>query len=171
MVQQPDPPEGPPHGVCADYHQVLLFPTRFAAYVPTEHQSRSLGHSAPGQRGWVSTRAISHVIVLGVAGRSSDVVEDLDRAMQLALADDEARGVVCDLSALLEGVEPAAVEVVATAGRYVRDWPGIPVAVACRDPHLREALHVHPLGVHLIVTESLFSAISAVLATPTLSVE
>jgi hypothetical protein len=172
MVQRSDPHEMPSDRVCPDSdHQVLLFPTRFAAYVPTDHQARSAGSSATGQRGWVSTRAISHVIVLGVAGRSSDVVEDLDRAMQLALADDEARGVVCDLSAVLEGVEPVAVEVVARAGRHVRDWPGIPVGVACPDPHVREALHAHPLGVHLIVTESLFSAISTVLATPTLTVE
>jgi hypothetical protein len=108
------------------------------------------------------------VVVLGVAGRLSDVVEDLDRAMQLALAD-EPPGVVCDLSALSEGlagVERVAVEVLATAGRHVRDWPGIPVGVACPDPQVREALHAHPLGRYLIVTESLFSAISTVLATP-----
>src|SRR5450631_4382309 len=166
MVQRPGPHKAPPREARADSdHQVLLFPTRFAAYVPTDHQARPAGRAGAGQRGWVSTRAISHVIVLGVAGRSSDVVEDLDRALQMALADDEARGVVCDLSAVLEDVEPVAVEVVATAGQYVRDWPGIPVGVACPDSHVREALNAHPLGVHLIVTESLFSAISAVLAT------
>ena len=109
-------------------------------------------------------------MVLEVAGRLSDVVEDLDRAIQLALADGP-RGVVCDLSNVLEGAEPVAVEVLATAGRHVRDWPGIPVAVACTDPQVREALAAHPLGGHLIVTASLFSAVSAVLATPTLTVE
>jgi len=108
-------------------------------------------------------------VVLGVAGRLSDVVEDLDRTMQLALAD-EPPGVVCDLSAVREGGERAAVEVLATAGRHVRDWPGIPVGVACPDPQVREALRAHPLGRYLIVTESLFSAISAVLATPAPSV-
>jgi len=106
------------------------------------------------------------VVVLGVAGRLSDVVADLDRAMQLALAD-EPPGVVCDLSAVREGFEWVAVEVLATAGRHVRDWPGIPVGVACPDPQVREALRAHPLGRYLVVTESLFSAISAVLATPT----
>jgi len=90
--------------------------------------------------------------------------------MQLALADGP-RGVVCDLTAALEGVDPAAFEVLATAGRHVRDWPGIPVGVACPDPQVRDALRAHPLGVHLIVTESLFSAVSAVLATPALTVE
>jgi hypothetical protein len=110
------------------------------------------------------------VTVLEGAGRLSDVVEDLDRAMQLALAD-EPRGVVCDLSAVPGGFEPVAVEVLATAGRHARDWPGIPVGVACPDPQVREALRAHPLGRHLIITESMFSALSAVLATPTLTVE
>jgi hypothetical protein len=70
-----------------------------------------------------------------------------------------------------DGVGPVAVEVLASAGRHGRDWPGIPVAVACPDPRVRAALRAHPLGVHLIVTESLFSAVSAVLATPTVAVE
>jgi hypothetical protein len=43
--------------------------------------------------------------------------------------------------------------------------------MACPDAQVREALRAHPLGVHLIVTESLFLAVSAVLATPTLSAE
>jgi hypothetical protein len=110
------------------------------------------------------------VAVLKAAGRLSEVVDDLDHAIQLALADGP-RGVVCDLSAVLKGAEPVAVEVLATAGRYVRDWPGIPLAVACPDPQVREALRAHPLGGHLIVTESLFAALSAVLATPTLAIQ
>jgi hypothetical protein len=67
--------------------------------------------------------------------------------------------------------EASAIEILATAGRHVRDWPGISVAVACRDPRLREALRAHPLGGHLIVTASLFSAVSAVLATASLTVQ
>ena len=57
------------------------------------------------------------------------------------------------------------------AGRHVRDWPGIPVAVACPDPRVREALSAHPLGRHLIVTASVPLAISAVLATATPVIE
>jgi hypothetical protein len=45
------------------------------------------------------------------------------------------------------------------------------VAVACLDPRVRAALAAHPLGGHLIVTESVFCAVSAVLATPTPAVE
>jgi hypothetical protein len=94
----------------------------------------------------------------------------LDRAIQLALADGP-RGVVCDLSGVLEGAEMVAIEVLAMAGRHVRDWAGTPVAVACPDPNVRKGLRAHPLGAHLIVTESTFSAVSAVLSTPTLAVE
>jgi len=118
----------------------------------------------------VRTHVVGHVVVLEVAGRLSDVVEDLDLAIQLALADGP-RGVACDLSAVFERAQPGAVEVLATAGRHVRDWPAIPVAVACQDPRVRAALAAHPLGGHLIVTTSVLSAVAAVLATPTPAVE
>jgi len=110
------------------------------------------------------------VVVLEVAGRLGDAVDDLDRAIRLALAD-RPRGVVCDLSAVPEGADPAVVRVLATAGRHVRDWPGIPVAVACPDPQVRGGLSAHPQGVHLIVAESMFTAVSAVLATPITDVD
>jgi len=79
--------------------------------------------------------------------------------------------VVCDLSAAREGNESVAVEMLATAGSHVRNWPAIPVVVACPDPQVRDALHAHPLGKHLIVAESLFCAVSAVLAAPAPTVE
>ena len=118
----------------------------------------------------VRTRVMRQVVVLDVAGRLRDVVDDLDRAIELALAEGP-RGVVCDLSAVLGGAEPGAVEVLAGLGRHVCNWPGIPVAVACPDPQVCETLAVHPVGGQLIVTASLFSAVSAVLATPAPAVE
>ena len=118
----------------------------------------------------VGTRAIREVVVLKVAGPFSDVVEDLDLAIQLALADGP-RGVVCDLSDVPREAEPGAVEWLALAGRHVRDWPGIPVAVACPDQRVREALSAHPLGRQLRVTTSVPLAVSGVLATPTPVVE
>ena len=140
MVQQPSSP----HDLSTDFdHHVVLFPTRYAPNVPAELPAQSAGRPATGPQVRVRRHAIRQVVVLEVAGRLSDVVEDLDRAIQLALADGP-RGVVCDLSAVLEGAEPVAVEVLATAGRHVRDWPGIPVAVACPDPRVREALRAHP---------------------------
>jgi hypothetical protein len=79
--------------------------------------------------------------------------------------------VVGDRSGVDEGADPVADEVLATAGRHLRDWPGIPVAVVCPDPIVCEAFRAHPLGGHLIVTTSLFSAMSEVPATPALAVE
>jgi len=125
----------------------------------------SAAHSAAVPQVSVTRRAKGRVVVLEVRGRLGDVADDLDRAIQLALAD-SPRGVLCDLSAVPEGADPGAVQLLATAGRHVRDWPGIPVAVACPDPRVREALSARPLGGHLIVTASMLQAVSAVLATP-----
>jgi hypothetical protein len=153
---------------------VGLYPTRYPAAqvadLPTQLPAKPTGHTASRRKVRARTRAICQVVVVEVAGPLSEVVEDLDRAIQLALADGP-RGVVCDLSGVFEGADLIAVEVLATAGRHVRDWPGIPIAVACPDPMVREALRAQPLGGHLIVTASLFSAVSEVLASPALAVE
>jgi hypothetical protein len=167
MVQQSSSPHDSSEGFD---HDVALFPTRSAARRPTKFPAQPVGRSAAGPKTRVRTHVIRQVVVLEVAGRLADVVEDLDRTVELALADGP-RGVVCDLSVVFEGAEADAVELLATAGRHVRDWPGIPVAVACPDPLVREALRAHHLGGHLIVTSSILPAVSAVLATPTLAVE
>ena len=146
------------------------FPAALAGDLPTQLPAKPIGRTAAPRKVRARTRAIRQVVVVEVAGPLSEVVEDLDRAIQQALGDGP-RGVVCDLSGVFEGADPVAVEVLATAGRHVRDWPGIPVAVACPDPVVREALRAHPLGGHLIVAASLFSAMSEVLATPALAVE
>jgi hypothetical protein len=151
-------------------HHVVLFPTRSAAHVMAGLPAKSTGPPITGPPQQVTSRVIGQLVVLDVAGRLNDVVQELDRAIQLALAEGP-RGVVCDLSAVLEGAEPAAVDMLATAGRHVRDWPGIPVAVACPDPRVRAALAADPLGGHLIVRASIRSAVSTVLATPTPAVE
>jgi hypothetical protein len=147
-----------------------LVPSQVAAESPAELPAQTITQGTASPRVRARKRAIREVAVVEVSGHLSEVVEELDRAVQLALAEGP-RGVVCDLSAVFEGADPIAVEVLAMAGRHVRDWPGIPVAVASADPKVREALAAHPLGGQLIVTASLFSAVTAVLATPTLAVE
>src|SRR5664280_602878 len=151
-------------------HHIVPFPTRSVPPESAEMAAQSAGGQATGPRARVRRRAAAQVTVLEVAGRLSDVVDELDQAIQLALAGGP-RGVVCDLTKTLAGAEPVAVGVVATAGRHVQDWPGIPVAVACPDPVVRQALRAHPLGGHLIVTESLTAAIASVLETPYLMVQ
>ena len=134
--------------------------------LPTiEFPARPASRSARGPQVGVRARVMGQVVVRDSVGRLRDVVEDLDHAIELALAEGP-RGVVCDLAAVLEGAEPGAVDVLAGLGRHVRDWPGIPVAVACPDPQVREVLAAHRVGGHLIVTASLLSAVSAVLAAP-----
>ena len=134
-----------------------------------------LALSSAGGTGFSSSvRVRRHVVrgvpVLAVPGRLTEAVDDLDLAVRHALADGP-RGVVCDLSAALEGAEPFAVESLAAIGRHVRDWPGVPVVVACPDPLVRDLLAEHPLGAHLIVTESLFTAVSVVLAAAAPAIE
>ena len=143
MVQQPSSP----HVLSTDFdHDVVMFPTQCAPNVPTEFPAQSAGRAATARQTRLRTHAIRQVVVLEVSARLPEVVEELDRAIQLALAEGP-RGVVCDLSGADDGADPGAVEMLAMAGRHVRDWPGIPVAVTCPDPQVREKLRAHPLGV------------------------
>jgi hypothetical protein len=174
MVQQPSDPYD--LHTDSDDH-VGPLPTQFATELPTQATARLTefpallaDRPATGSQVRVRAHAIRRVVVLEVAAPLSDVVLDLDLTIQLALAD-RPRGVVCDLTAVLAGAEPGAVEVLATAGRHVRDWPGVPVVVACPDPRVRAALAAHPLGRHLILTSSMLPALSAVLSTPTQAVK
>jgi len=172
MVMQPTIVPPPATG---SHHHVVLFPTRSVVPVLTEEPAatsaeRSPGRSFTGRQGRIRAHVIRAVAVVEVAGRLSDVAQDVDLAIGLALAEGP-RGVVCDLSGVLEGPETVVLEVLATAGRHVRDWPRVPVVVASPDPQVRETLRAHPLGRHLIVTASLFSAVTAVLATPTPDIE
>jgi hypothetical protein len=166
-VDQPSKPESLSKGV--DQHVVAL-PTRSPAHVATERPARLGSLQAADLKVGVKTHVIRGVVVLEVAGPLSDVVEDLCWEIQLALAE-EPRGVVCDLSGVLEGAEPGAVETLATAGRHLSDWSGIPLAVACPDPQVRAALTAHHMGGHLMVTTSVFCAVTMVLVTPTVVLE
>ena len=148
--------------------RVVLLPVREAPCAPAKIAAPAVVAAATVGQALPRTRVIREVAVIEAAGPLRDVIQELDRAIQLALAEGP-RGVVCDLSNVQEGTDPWALEMLATAGRHVRDWPGTPVAVACPDHRVREYLRAHPLGGHLILTASLFSAISEVLATPSIA--
>jgi len=156
--------------VCSPVGRPTRLPIRRAADLVTEPPARPIARTVTGRPVRVGKHAIREVVVVEVAGRLGQGVEELDRAIQLALAEGP-RGVVCDLSGVMEDTAATAVEVLAASGRHVRDWPGIPMAVVCPDPQVREGLEAHPLRGHLIVEASLFSAVTAVLATPTVNVE
>ena len=160
-----------PHALSADFdHRVISFPTRRLPAGPAQLPASSARRRSAGRQSHVSHKLIRQVAVLEVAGLLGAVGPDLDQAIQLALAEGP-RGVVCDLTAASAGAHPAAVQALASAGRHVLDWPAIPVAVMCRDPEVRQGLAAHPMGRHLIVTDTLFCALSAVLSTPTVSVQ
>jgi anti-sigma regulatory factor (Ser/Thr protein kinase) len=105
---------------------------------------------------------VGQVIVLDVAGPLSDVVEELDHAIRLALAQGP-RGVACDLTRVVEVSAPGALRRLASAGRHPRDWPGVPVAVTCLGRRDGQTLRTNLLGGHLMVTASLPPALSAIL--------
>lgn len=110
----------------------------------------------------VRARSVGHVVVLDVAGRLSDVVDDVDRAARFALAG-QPRGVVCDLSRVTDVSAAGALRGLALNGRHPRDWPGVPLAIAGLSQRGGAALSLKPLGGHLMVTASVRQALSMVL--------
>jgi len=82
-----------------------------------------------------SVRHDEVAVVAGV-GPLEDVVDDLRRAVLLALAD-EPRAVVCDLTGVHDGREADARVLLTTMAEQVRDWPAVPVAVPCPDKKYR----------------------------------
>jgi hypothetical protein len=100
------------------------------------------------------------VAMVASVGRLEDVVADLGRAVLLALAEDP-RAVVCDLSAVLDGSDADARVLLAAAGQQVRDWPAVPVAMACPDPGLRRRLRQQPMSEHVFVPATLRQAAAA----------
>lgn len=108
----------------------------------------------------VRSHTTERVFVLETDGPlDEDVVKDLILAIEHALAE-LPRAVVCDLSSVVDA-EPDAVEQIASAGRHVHQWPGVPVAVACPDTQLREKLSVTALGRHLLLAASRQAALAA----------
>jgi hypothetical protein len=166
------PPQmGVPRDHPADFDQRDLgCPTPDAPNVPARLPARPADIALISRQVRVAKHPISQVVVLDVARLLGDVSQDLDHAIQVALAEGP-RAVVCDLTALSDGVDPGALEVLATAGRHVRDWPGIPVAMACPDRQVREALAAHAMGRYLTMTQSLSGALSAVSSVPNMAVE
>jgi hypothetical protein len=104
---------------------------------------------------------LGDVAVLGGAGPLEQVVGDLCRGALLALAEDP-RAVVCDLSAVTDGSDAGAALLLATVGRHVRDWPAVPLAMACPDPVLRRRLRRAPMGEHVLLSATLDQGLAAV---------
>ncbi len=137
-------------------HSVELTPDRPAAQA---------ARGTRGTRGRVRTYSVGRVAVLELTGQLVDGVEELDRAVRLALAENP-RAVVCDLTGVATGTALDGLTLLASCGGYVRDWPAISVAVACPDGRVCQTLRPLPAGGYLTLTGSVRAALSAVLATP-----
>lgn len=107
----------------------------------------------------IRARAVGHVVILGATGCLGDAVDDLDLAAGHALSGGP-RAVVCDLTGTTETGEPDVLRRLAQCGRYPRDWPGVPLAVAGLDRRSGEKLADQPLGRHLMVTGSVEQALA-----------
>ena len=91
--------------------------------------------SAPapmGATGRVSAYPLRGVWLIEVEPPYDDTADDVDHSIQLALAECP-RGVVCSFTGPLAGTSDAALDVLASTGRHVADWPAVPVVFACRD--------------------------------------
>jgi anti-sigma regulatory factor (Ser/Thr protein kinase) len=114
--------------------------------------------AALGSQGQVTAYRHRGVWLIEVDGDFADVSQDVDLAIQFALAE-IPKGVVCSLMHP-PGAAGAAglVEALASAGRHVRRWPGTPIVVVCPDSATSAALARHPDGRLLTQSSSLLQA-------------
>lgn len=108
------------------------------------------------------------VTVLTVAGRLDVVAPDLERRLLYALAE-EPRGIVCDLSQVVDGVGSEHLGLL-DSFRETLTWPGTPVAMGCRDAGVRSALRPLTQADHVTVRPTLDRAHADVAAWPSPSV-
>lgn len=121
-------------------------------------ESDQLVAPRPGS-GWTARR--DEVAVVAGVGPLEDVVDDLRRAVLLALAE-EPRAVVCDLTGVLDGRDADARLLLATMGQQVSDWPAVPLAVSCPDPALRVRLRQQPMSEYVLLHATRAQALAAV---------
>jgi anti-sigma regulatory factor (Ser/Thr protein kinase) len=98
----------------------------------------------------VTVEGVGTVLVLDVRGRLAEVAEPAYLSVLLGLAEEPA-AVLCDVSGVTGPVDHESVALLASLGAEVEQWPGVPIAVVCPDPQLREALAARPDSRHLVV--------------------
>jgi hypothetical protein len=114
--------------------------------------------AALGSHGQITAYSHGAVRLIEVDGDFEGVAEDLDLAIQFALAE-SPKGVVCSLMHPPGEAEAAELlEGLASAGRHVRRWPGTPIVVVCEDRATSAALDQRPDGRFLARSSSLLQA-------------
>ncbi|HEY7720796.1 MAG TPA: ATP-binding protein [Pedococcus sp.] len=111
-----------------------------------------------GSHGEVTAYAQRGVWLIEVEGDFGTLVQDVDLAIQMALAECP-KGVVCSLMHPPSGRDAdRLLDSLASAGRHVRRWPGTPIVVVCQDPGTLDALDARPDGQYLGRSPSLLRA-------------
>lgn len=114
--------------------------------------------AALGSHGEVTAYCHRGVWLIEVEGDYGAVTEDVDLAIQMALAECP-RGVVCSLMRPPQGQGAGQlIDRLASAGRHVRRWPGTPIVVVCHDRATLDALDLRPDGHYLGHSSSLLKA-------------
>jgi|tagenome__1003787_1003787.scaffolds.fasta_scaffold20888764_2 anti-sigma regulatory factor (Ser/Thr protein kinase) len=98
----------------------------------------------------VSLSNLEGVRVLSVSGPLSAVAVPAREAV-LAQWVRCPPAVLCDLSEVRGLLETGAVDVLASLGAQVRQWPGIPIGLVCPQPDLRNRLTAAPEARHLLI--------------------
>ncbi|HET8982810.1 MAG TPA: ATP-binding protein [Pedococcus sp.] len=101
--------------------------------------------------------------LIEVDGDYSDIAQDVDHSIQLALAESPRGVVVSMLHTPGEAEDGSLLDSLASAGRHVRRWPGAPIVIVCRDGPTLAALDNRPDGRYLGHSSSLLRAWSQIL--------
>lgn len=119
--------------------------------------------AALGPHGQISAYHHRGVWLIEVDGDYSDIAQDVDHSIQLALAESPRGVVVSMLHPPGEAEEESLLDSLASAGRHVRRWPGAPIVIVCRDSHTLAGLNNRPEGRYLGHSSSLLRAWSQIL--------
>jgi hypothetical protein len=83
-----------------------------------------------------------------------DMVDEVDHSIQLALAECP-RGVVVSFTGPVAGTSDQALDLLASTGRHVADWPVVPVVLASREGSAATLLAGRPGAEHLSYASSM----------------
>lgn len=119
--------------------------------------------AALGPHGQISAYHHRDVWLIEVDGDYSDIAQDVDHSIQLALAESPRGVVVSVLHTPDEAEDGSLLDSLASAGRHVRRWPGAPIVIVCRDGPTLAALNDRPEGRYLGHSSSLLRAWSQIL--------
>jgi anti-sigma regulatory factor (Ser/Thr protein kinase) len=118
--------------------------------------------------GTITAYPLREVWLIEMDAPYRDVSEELDRCVETALAE-SPRGVVFGLPNSVADTVPAELDVLASSGRHMRDWPPTPVVLSCRDPGTAALLAGRPNSEYLIHSTSILKGWTQIMNTEPVS--